>query len=389
MKIMIHSNGPMVPTGYGRQTALAIEQLTGLGHEVAVSCYHGVVGSRIDWNGVPIYPSGQAPYGVDVLLPHANHFGAQLLITLMDTWTLMPILDHLAGSLREPGSPKFACWTPVDCDPISQGDRLVLSKSGAIPLAMSQFGQGAMQEAGLSGSWYVPHSVKTSIYHPIYEGGWSLREEIGTPADRFVIGIVAANRDMFRKSWQEQFKAFEMHRRWWPDTELWVHTIANGTRGAGGYDLRAMAADLGIADSVRWTDDYAQICGLLDDQDMALWYNAINYLSNCSYGEGFGLPIVEAQACGVAALATEWSAMTELATETVGGQKWWNAVHHAWWMRPDVNQIYKAYNRYRERWRDGDVLAPHTLSGRVARFDVDYVAQNHWKPFLEALEAGA
>lgn len=387
MKIMIHSNAPWVPSGYGRQTALAIEQLTGLGHEVAVSAYHGLSGGILQWDGVPVYPGGMAPFGVDVMLQHANHFGAQLLITLMDTWSLMPILDHLAGSLKLPGAPAFAAWTPVDCEPLSQGDRLVLRKTEAVPLAMSDHGVQALQEAGLSGVRYLPHSVNTSVYRPIYDGGLELRQEVGVRPDQFVIGIVAANRDANRKAWPEQMRAFAMHLQSWPDSELWIHTIGNTTNGGGGYDLRTMAYQMGIGHAVRWTDDYRQLAGLVDDEDMALWYNAINLLSACSYGEGFGLPIVEAQACGVPALATDASSMTELATETVGGQRWWNAIHDAWWLRPDTNQIFKAYNRFREAHRDGTLERPEIHAGRVARFEVDYVAQAHWKPFLEAVEA--
>lgn len=388
MKIMIHSNGPMVPSGYGRQTALAIRQLTGLGHDVAVSSFHGVTGEILDWYGVPVYPSGMAPFGIDVLLPHANHFGAELILTLMDTWKLMPILGHLSESLKLQGAPRLACWTPVDCAPLSQGDRIVLQNSGAVPVAMSRHGVAMMAEAGLKGLRYVPHSVDTAIYRPLPDAGQSLRLETGTDPAAFVIGIVAANRDMFRKAWPEQFEAFAQHLLLWPDSELWVHTIADGTRGAGGYNLKSMAAEMGIGHRVRFSDDYAQIAGLIDDQQMAIWYNAIDLLSACSYGEGFGLPIVEAQACGTPAVATKASAMTELATEVVSGSRWWNAVHNAWWVRPEPDAIDKVYAKYRTSVDERMTFPAHVYADDVAKYDVDAVAQTHWKPFLEALEAG-
>lgn len=388
MKIMIHSNGPMVPSGYGRQTALAVAAFSELGHDVAVSSYHGVTGSIVEWNGVPVYPSGMAPFGVDVLLPHANHFGAKLLLTLMDTWSLMPILDHLAGSLQLDGAPKFACWTPIDCDPIGQGDRLVLQKTGAVPIAVSEFGRDKMDEAGLKNVRYVPHSVDTSVFRPDDAMRAALRQEIGTDPDTFVIGIVAANRDLTRKSWAEQFEAFSLHLRHSPNSELWVHTIANGMRGAGGFDLRAMAAQMGIGHRVRWTDEYAQMTGLLGDEDMAAWFNGIDLLSSCSYGEGFGLPIVEAQACGTPALATRASAMTELATETVTGSRWWNAVHDAWWARPNPPQIAAVYDRYKGWHARGEIPPAETHAAAVQQYDVDHVTRTHWKPLLDEL-AGA
>ena len=38
---------------------------------------------------------------------------------------------------------------------------------------------------------------------------------------------------------------------------------------------------------------------------MAGWYRSLDVLSACSYGEGFGLPILEAQACGSPAIVTD------------------------------------------------------------------------------------
>ena len=377
----------MVPSGYGRQTALALRQLTDLGHDVAVSSYHGVTGSIVDWHGFPVYPGGMAPFGVDTILPHADHFGAKLLLTLMDTWSLMPILDHLAESLKLDGAPHFACWTPVDCEPMSQGDRHVLRKTGALPIAMSRHGVAMMERAGLRPA-YVPHSVDTSIYKPVPDARQKIRDECGTGQDTFVVGIVAANRDLTRKSWAEQFEGFSLHLRAYPDSQLWVHTIANGMRGAGGFDLRTMAAQMGIGHAIRFTDEYPQVCGLIDDHDMAFWYNAIDLLSSCSYGEGFGLPIIEAQACGTPALATGGSAMTEHATWVVGGSRWWNAVHDAWWVRPNPVGIAAAYDRYRSDRSQGLYEPPHIIAERVARFDVDRVTTTHWKPLLDAFGAG-
>ena len=49
MKILWHSNSPWARTGYGTQTALWVPRLAELGHEIAISAFHGLQGSPIPW----------------------------------------------------------------------------------------------------------------------------------------------------------------------------------------------------------------------------------------------------------------------------------------------------------------------------------------------------
>ena len=78
---------------------------------------------------------------------------------------------------------------------------------------------------------------------------------------------------------------------------------------------------------------------------MAAWYNGLDVLSLCSYGEGFGLPLIEAQACGIPVVTTDASAMSELcgAGWLVSGTPFWTDGHQSWWVRPDAADITNAY----------------------------------------------
>src|SRR5690348_13654026 len=79
-RIMIHSNAPICPSGYGQQTGLLAPRLGTLGHEVAISAFTGIAGARIQWQGIPVYPGGMNPYGADVIGGHARDFKADLVI---------------------------------------------------------------------------------------------------------------------------------------------------------------------------------------------------------------------------------------------------------------------------------------------------------------------
>lgn len=89
MKVMWCSNAPWCRTGYGTQTEIWVPRLAELGHDMAIFAFHGLQGGMIDWQGIPVYPAGLQPYGGDVVGMHARHFGADLVITLM---------DHLLGT---------------------------------------------------------------------------------------------------------------------------------------------------------------------------------------------------------------------------------------------------------------------------------------------------
>ena len=75
-------------------------------------------------------------------------------------------------------------------------------------------------------------------------------------------------------------------------------------------DRRALAARLGISGAVSYPDGYFYDMGLIDEEAMATWYNGLDVLSLCSYGEGFGLPLIEAQSCGIPVITTDGSAMS-------------------------------------------------------------------------------
>ena len=116
---MIFSNAPHAPSGYGTQAAQLGKTLRRHGHEVAFAAFWELHGAPIMWEGFPVYPgSGEDLYARDVLPGHYRHFGADLLITLLDIWVLDPA--QMAGM-------NILHWMPVDCTPLSGLDRKVLA----------------------------------------------------------------------------------------------------------------------------------------------------------------------------------------------------------------------------------------------------------------------
>jgi FkbM family methyltransferase len=335
MKILLHSNAPWMTTGYGQQAGLLATGLMAHGHQVAISAFCGLEGPPVAWHGAKVLPSVAAgdPLGSALLAEHAKAEEPDLVITLCDVWAL--------ETSKIDGLP-LACWLPVDCAPLSKLDAAHLTASCGIPVAMSRHGQKMLTAAGFD-PLYVPHCLSPAYTAP--RDRQAARERVlGDAAGSFAIGINATNKDPYRKGLAEQFAAFARFHQEVPASVLLVHTrIAE----PGSLDLSDLVADLGIEDAVRFAPQAELLTGQIDTGWLADWYTALDLYSGCAYGEGFGLPILEAQACGTPVVVTDASAMTELCGSgyLVSGEPFWNPVHRAWWSKPYIQEITDAYSR--------------------------------------------
>jgi FkbM family methyltransferase len=384
MRILIHSNAPWAGSGYGGQTALLAKRLPDLGHEVVVSAMNGLDGRPLDWEGTVVLPSGMTAYSNDVIAPHARMvLGADpgLILVLYDAWAVDP------KPLRDFAT---ALWAPIQSHPVPPSDLEFFRASGAQPIAMSHYGERELTDAGLQ-PVYVPHAVDTSVFKPLTDGERAAaREMLDIPADAFVIAIVAANKDKTpaRKGWGEQFQAFAQFRKRHPDAVLLVHSLLET---AGGVNLMNLVYDLGIQDAVQFTNQYKQVTGLYAPEDVAALMGCADVLSNCSWGEGFGLPVLEAQACGTPVVVSDGSAGTELCGSgwLVQTQPYWHPFAQSWWHAPIIESIGEAWEKAYTSARDPQMR--EKARGFALGYDVDTVMTQYWKPALEMLEqyAGA
>ena len=379
MRILWHSNAPWLVSAYGQQTALFVPRINaGTEHEVvAISAPYSFGGQVLEWNGIPVLPSVRDVAGNDIFTANYEYFKADLVITLADPFGLLKAAQ--AGALRQVN---LAHWFPVDTNPLGEGDVTVLREGQGVPIAMSRFGERVLAAEGAE-PLYVPHGVDTDIFSPGDPQAYrDTVPEIGP--DTFVVGIVAMNRGR-RKAFDQQLLAFSRFRARHPDSFLALHTAPMGP--APSTNLHGLAARLGISGAVGFPDSYMYDTGQITQEQMAAWYRGLDVLSLCSYGEGFGVPLIEAQACGIPVICTDGSAMSELcgAGWLVSGTPDWEDGHGAWWKRPDADDIEQAYEIAWQAREDG------TLPKKPARdfamlYDADRVFETFWVPVLKELE---
>ncbi len=385
MRYLIHGNGPHVSTGYGVQVAQLVERLKVVGHDPAVSCTYGQEGALGSWRGITLYPRGYETNSNDIIHGHAlHHFGGDddggWIITVLDVWALPnPLLADF----------NVAAWCPVDHFPAPPSVIEFFKRNGATPIAMSRFGEKLLFEAGLD-PVYIPLSVDTKVMRPtpsFTNGGKTMtgREYLDIPDDAFVVGMVAMNKGWARdrKGFNEAFRAFGRFHQSHPEAVLYLHSETFGA--AEGIKLDELLVHAGVPESaVRWVDQYAYRLGV-PAGIMAATYTAMDVLLAPSHGEGFCVPLIEAQACGTPVIATNFSAQPELvgAGWLVDGQAEWDPAQHASYMCPSIDDIVaKLEQAYAA---DRAAMASKAIAF-AAGYDTDAVFEQYWLPFLASLE---
>ena len=373
-KLIWHSNAPHAGTGYAQQTSIFLPRLAEH-YEVGCSCFYGVEGSIIAWNGIPLYPALGQTHGNETILDHARvHFGPDLragtVVTLMDVWVLSaPVWRQL----------NVASWVPVDHEPVPRPVAAYFRETGAVPIAMSRFGERMLTEAGLD-PLYCPHAVDTKTYRPLDKA--EAREATGIPADAFVIGMVAANKgNPSRKCFTEAILAFKRFHARHPEARLYLHTEATGL--FDGVNLPQLIGDAGVdPDTVIFPDQYRVKHFPFDGGTMAKIYSSFDVLLAASAGEGFGVPAIEAQSCGIPVIASDFSAQPELvgAGWLVEGTKTYTPIG-SWQFRPSVDDMVDALRQAYGQTREHRAKAREFALG----YDVDRVFADYMLPTLDAV----
>ena len=377
MRILWH--GPYkTPTGYWNQADIWLRRLLAAGHEVAISCLAGVTGHMDHWyvmvndetQMVPVYP--HTPYetlGQDVVRGHYADFKADLVITLTCTWVFNP------AAWRDM---RVIHITPVDIEGMSDQDYNVISGSGGMPAAVCRWGEEQMRVRGLD-PLYLPHGVETSVFRPP-DDRRKMRRALNMD-HLFIVGMNFANHDRTRKRVFEQMAGFAAFHAKHPKTLLAVHSAMFLPEG---LDLTAIVRELGLQDAVIFSDQYQLVTGMTDQPSLAAWYGTCDVLLSAG-NEGFGLPVVEAQACGTPVITGNWGTGLELrgAGWGVDGQADWNNHHKKQWQLALIPSVTAALeNSYQAA---GDMQVRDQAREFALTWDADKQWADHWAGVIAGL----
>lgn len=384
MRIVIASNAPHGTSAYAGQTRSWAPRLKALGHDVAILATFGVYEAVIEHHGIRVYPTGLFAHSADMISAVCRDFKADLLLSLLDPHAWGSVAHSSEWSEAAPWVP----WAPFDHDP-PRPDTVGALDWAWKTLPLTAWGEGALKKAGVRDVLpYLPHGIETATFKPMDQA--ECRKACGLPADAFIVGFVGVNKGIpSRKGLDKALMAFAEFKRRRSDAYLYLHTLFSPAMG--GIDVPMMANELGLVRERDWTyvPPFKYITGQIGPQAMAKLYNSFDVLLAPSMGEGFGMPLLEAQATGVPVITNRWTAMPE---NTVNGisveieSRHWTE-GNSFWCSANVGGLVRALEIAYDNsgaMRHGD-LSAQGIAWAQER-DWDRLAVERWQPLLAELE---
>ena len=385
-------------SAYSKVTYESCTRLVKLGHKVAhiPMSRANFMGKHIH-DGVFVYRSGNDPWGEDVAMHHYVDWRADMLITLKEPWAFANIQNYAMN---------FVPYAIIDHSPVSADITSRLHTAFKV-LVPSRFAQRELKTVDIDNTVYMPHGVRTDLYKPLEGRKEDCKKQWFLDPDDFTVLMVTMNR--IRKMNPRAFRGYKRFLELNPDVKS--HLIfwgdmqprqggeaTEGPVGLGvsdvGVNLLPEVMNLGLGEAIRWPDRSMIAEGIPewsgDDYvggwDMVKLYNAADVLLFCTGGEGFGVPLIEAQACGVPVVATDYAA----GPEQVGEGLTVKADDYVIINTPGVRRALTSIDGMAEALTKIMNADRDKMARRARRFAERYswetVVDRYYKPFLEKAE---
>jgi glycosyltransferase involved in cell wall biosynthesis len=289
----------------------------------------------------------------------ADRYGSQSFARALNqvrpdiVWSLADpfMISHLPA-FRDSHGVKLAVWCPIDGEPVPPAYSDLFRRSDYCA-GITEWGAGQMSHASGRDIPCIYHGVDTKIF---YRETKELREQLrkdasqigDIPTDCLLLGFVGKNQ--FRKMpWIIYPLLYYMNSGHWLEcldcehyipgpydktrrialplprfcphcgsgnmnegepipTRMWLHMYEKD----GGIRFALQEAVWGIEGKITYSKGLSPHKGVLPDQ-MREFYNLIDVYVTLSGGEGFNIPIIEAAACGVPSVYTNYSGQAEIA----------------------------------------------------------------------------
>lgn len=322
MRILISGYCPHGKSGYGLQTKCLFDIFLKKGHDVGFVFWdmkerddHATM-TYADFSKksfekevfdvanvyIPRRPLSHAEnYYWDDMAWAVKEFDPTHIVTIHDIWTIAPEW--------KPFDVPMYGWIPIHYDP-PELQTIVNLRNYETIWSLSLWGKGILEKYH-NNVIHIPHMIDDVFFDGIFANTnrkIEIRKRIGIPEQAYVFLMVARNTEKSnRKGFDFALQAFNFYKKFKnPLAHLHMHVNIKGA-----IDIQDMAKQLDIGNHVTCSDQ-----GMICEYGFSSIYLRDLYLMSdtllcTSAAEGFGLPVIEAQCCGLPVIATNSTAMTE------------------------------------------------------------------------------
>ena len=317
MKIMILSDSPMLPTGYSNQARQLANFLKGRGHEIhyMANAYNGADldhvklsdGTIFDFK---IYGEMQPNYFSSTMSQRLKEVRPDVFFILLDTFMM-----YQSGFLNQDTSPaKTFFWFPSDGGGGLPKDCQRILQKIDVPVAMARFGQKQCADYYNLKTEHIPHGLDVKRFYKLPDDQRMELKKKWNLHDKFVIGVVARNQP--RKNLDRTIKAMHLIKDKIPNAVLFLHLDPNDPAQQI-FNITSLIQKFNLENRVIFSGMQAHKG--FDWDEMNNVYNLFDCFFLSTSGEGFGIPIIEAMACEVPVVATDYTTTPELVIDNEAG----------------------------------------------------------------------
>ena len=371
MRILWVSDSPSTPSGFGTVTREVCSRLAERGHRIEIVGWQAH-GTTSRWRGIPVHPVRHDTFGADVLLGYLLRHRPDFVVTLGDVWWMSFLTEPAVQQYLDQSGGRWVLYYPVDgADPdgkLPSGWVRVL-ETADVPVCISRFGAQVSAACGVE-SHYIPHGCDTDLFCPPSDKT-AAKARLGH-TNCFVVLSDARNQP--RKLLPRTLDIAAAFCKGKDDVVFHLHTDPDDEAARTDlyrYRLRADITELGLQKVVRFTPDFRmRATGGLEPADLAPIYAAADVHLLSSWGEGFGLPTLQAASAGVVPMAVAYSASHELVEGHGVGVAAESAIVDEFGLVRCLLSREAAVEALERLYRDRSLLAG--LSERARRFALDY-----------------